>query len=413
MRVLIVVDPVRKDFFEYLVDDSPDYFEWSLIWDYKYQGTTPSSNRLFTKKHKEIKLYYWSDFTTARAILLKTAPKKIVFLEILDLWQIPLIVASKKKGITTFFLEHGVGNSVEIVLNRFGEDMNWKTKLKFYGLKLLHSSRRALKNRVYYYSQLFDVRSLHSTWKYFILPMRIKLHTPVEALSKLKFEERTPAFALLFNKNNIAPFLIYNTIKEDRIITEGVPLFDKYYNSQIVTENYYFVIEHPYLEEQILNWTDEFHEKIARSIELFAKQNNIRVYIKLHPRSRMQNWLRYSLDESYITILQSEDPTQLMLKAKLILGYSSSLINAMICCKKNVVLLGWHPEPLIFGDDFSQTGLCHKSMDVKDLFVKRELWESNNLCFTNKPSLNAFFEEYNYPFDGKATKRILDSITTL
>ena len=59
---------------------------------------------------------------------------------------------------------------------------------------------------------------------------------------------------------------------------------------------------------------------------------------------------------------------------KLILGLRSS----RSFCGKNFVLPGWHPEPIIFGTDFSKIGLCHTSLSVTDLQTKFEEQSNNN-----------------------------------
>ncbi len=100
-----------------------------------------------------------------------------------------------------------------------------------------------------------------------------------------------------------------------------------------------------------------------------------------------------------------------MLSSKMIFGFSSTLISAMICCRKNVVLLGWHPSPSIFGEDYSKTGLCHISLKIDELFPMYDIWAANNLSIKNNESFKNFIGEYSCPFDGKATDRIVKTIT--
>ncbi len=86
-------------------------------------------------------------------------------------------------------------------------------------------------------------------------------------------------------------------------------------------------------------------------------------------------------------------------------------MNVLLACSKNIVLLGWHPQPLIFGDDFSKSGLCHVSFYPQELMNKFDQWIADNKTISNANALDAFLKEYNYPFDGKATERVIKTIT--
>src|SRR5206468_7595157 len=98
------------------------------------------------------------------------------------------------------------------------------------------------------------------------------------------------------------------------------------------------------------------------------------------------------------------------LQAKLILGFSSSLLTGLLCARKNIVLLGWHPKPGIFGTDFSKTGLCHVSLVTSDLQKQFSMWANNNLARNNDAAYKDFLNQCNNPFDGKATERVIEAI---
>ncbi len=400
MKIVIVCNPKRRDFYEYILEHLQEHHDIFILWDYAPGvGQNKSS----------INWLYWKDYPTPKQFLHYIKPDKLIFFEIIDFWQVPLIIACHRYKVTSFFVEHGVGNSIEQVESRFLELPSPMERLKSYTKRLVSNFSRILKNRIFFYSVLRYLQA-DELKKYLKLPLYYKKHTPLHALSKLKFRKRTPHFALLFNQNNIKPFLLYNEIEKENIITDGVPFYDKYYHGKQTFGAHIVFIEHPYLEEGILNWNPQFHEFIARSLENFAKDRQVKLIIKLHPRSNIRNWLRYNLNEQFITIKQKEDITQELLSAKLVLGYSSTLMNVLIACKKNIVLLGWHPQPTIFGDDFSKTGLCYVSFSVSDLIEKYDCWVSNNLAIKNEVAFNQFLEEYNYPFDGKATERVIKAI---
>jgi hypothetical protein len=403
MRILIISNPERKDFYDYIVERLGDEHELFLLWHYK-----KSENKSSPYSHS-LHFLFWRDYFTPKQLLKKIKPDRVLFFEEIDFWQIPLIIACHKYKTTSFFIEHGVGNTVEQVISRFGELPSARKRAFYYLNKIISRAGRIIHNRIFYLSATFYL-SGKDVIKYLKTPFYYKTHTPLHSLSKLKFRKRTPHFALLFSRNNISPFLLYNEIEREHIITEGVPFFDKYFIENPRCASHVVFIEHPYLEEGILGWDDHFHEKVARTLESFATQKRIKIIVKLHPRSRLENWKRYKLNEKFIEIRQKEDITNEMLAARIILGYSSTLLNALIGCKKNVVLLGWHPTPHIFGDDLSKTGLCHVTYHMHELLAKFSKWETTNLAQQNEERVQSFLEEYSYPFDGRATERVIRTI---
>jgi len=405
MRFLIISDPARNDFYGYLLPGLQRKGEVFLLWDYAKKYANVSVDTI----PPGVTILYWNQFSTPFQLLKKIKPDRILFFEILDLWQIPLVIACHHFKITCFFVDHGVGNKVEVMKERFKENPPLYKKLIFFLKKSLTATKKILKSQGFFFSaaKFLDKASCS---RYFKLLFYLRFYSPIEALSKLKFRERTPHYAILFNKNNIEPFIFYNEIERENIFTDGVPFFDKYFVQRLEVGSHIVFIEHPYLEESILKWDSKFHEEIARSLEQFAKKNQLKLVVKLHPRSDINNWLRYNLDSDYIVIKQKEDITKEIQSAKIILGYSSTLMNVFIQLKKNIVLLGWHPDPMIFGDDLSKTGLCHVSYSIEDLFTKFSEWQSVNLAEKNTNLYLDFLYNYNYPLDGKATERVINAI---
>ena len=127
MKILIIADPARLDYFDFITSADSSIKKWELIWDYKYSERSEKKDLLTLANDKPISIHYWSDFFTPYELIRKINPDKIVFFEIIDLWQIPLVIAARKKGVSTFFIEHGVGNSVEqdlIIVNQKNNSEN-------------------------------------------------------------------------------------------------------------------------------------------------------------------------------------------------------------------------------------------------------------------------------------------------
>ncbi len=406
IKILLIVPPARHDFYNYL-EQTPnaDFYILFFVTEKESQGVQLPS---FIKGQ-----YYWSDYQTPKDLLEKINPLKIVFFEILDQRQISLIVAANYYSYTTFYLEHGAAGDKETARQRSEVG---KLKHVFFNRipnvanKLTISFSDAFLVKKFYFSNLHLLKGV-SKKKYAKLPLLMLSKKPNKALMLCIFPERIPQKCILFNHTNFEEFQLYTGVNEERVTMDGVPFFDKYYTDQNDISGPIVYIEQPLLEEEVCGWTPNHHQKIAFALKNFAEQLKEKIIVKLHPRSRKQIWDSYSLKSEYIDIVTNGDYTDMYLKSKLILGYASSLINGFVCAKKNVVLLGWHPEPHVFGADFSKYSLCHLSLNINDLKLKFEYWINNNQAEINENRHEAFLREFNYPFDGKATERVIKTIT--
>jgi hypothetical protein len=407
MKILVVVPPERFDFYNYL--SKLGNHEFVLLWHIDHNEMQLPLDDLPLKFDKII---FWNQFTTPKKLLQNVRPDKIIFFEIIDLRQIALIVAAKSLGISTFYLEHGAAGNRDAAIIRWNEQTFTKHKLPYLAKRLKNNLYDIVKAKLFYYSNVNGFDTLDSYKRYFITPFQMLRSLPNKVLSKNRFRERVPKYSIVFNQINFEQFELYTGISKEDALFTGLPQFDKFYSNQHREEDYVVFIDHPYLEEGILNWTPEHHKNISEVLSRFAESNKVKVYIKLHPISNIKNWECYNFNSKYIEIIQFGDFTDLYLKSKLILGFSSSLITGFLCAKKNVVLLGWHPTPHIFGMDFSKSGLCHTSLNIDDLIKKYNHWINENYC-NDVDKYEAFLKECNYPFDGKATDRVLQAIQEL
>lgn len=406
MRILIIVEPERVDWYSYLkVDTSNEYF---LLW-YEDLSDIPDwvKQEPFFKK-----VYSWSAFTFPGQLLKKIKPDRIIFFEIIDQRQIALLVTANKKSVKTFYLEHGAAGNKETAIKRANEkNFFLKSKAAYLMERFNGAFGRMIKSKVFYYSSMFNLESFDSWIKYCRLPFSMLFDTPNKALANCLFPERTPFRAIVFNRPNFEQFQVYTGITENQAIFNGVPIFDSFYSQKADVGSHISYIDHPYLEEKMMGWTPSHHKSIAHLLLQFAKSRKIKILVKLHPRSSLSLWESYRLDSDFLQVVQAGDYTKQLLASKLILAYSSSMVNGFLCAQKNVVLLGWHPEPCIFGADFSKTGLCHSSLSPNDLETKFDLWVEHNLAIKNENAYQNYLKEFNYPFDGKAAERVRSTIT--
>jgi hypothetical protein len=343
-------------------------------------------------------------------LLSQIKPDKIIFFEIIDLRQIALIVSAKGLNIPTFYLEHGAAGNKETVITQMERSTFSKDKLPYLKKKISNLSFDIIRSKWFYFSVIHGFLSLRAYLNYLKLPFLMLIGSSNKVLSNCRFRERVPDRSIVFSNANFQQHKLYTHIDMKDADLTGVPFFDRFFKSDPVEKEHIVYIDHPYLEENLLDWTNEHHRNIAETLFRFAEINKRKIFIKLHPRSKIDIWTGYLFDKEYIEILQQGDFTDLYLTSKLILGFSSSLMTGFICAQKNVVLLGWHPSPQVIGPDFSKTGLCHYSPCTEDLMLKFEYWVKNNLAVKNPELHNRFLLDFNYPFDGKARERVIQTI---
>ncbi|AKQ44796.1 hypothetical protein TH63_02795 [Rufibacter radiotolerans] len=405
MRVLLIVQPERFDFYSFLAAGKD--IEWVLLW-YEKPSQMVLSPVDLPLDFSSVR--YWNEFTTPQMLLDTIKPDRIIFYEIIDLRQIALNVTALKNKVPTFFMEHGAAGDKDAAAERIEVSKFDKSKLIYLLTRFRSSFSDIIRSKVFYYSALSGLGSLNSFVKYSFLPLKMLKGYPNKTLSQNIFEERIPLRSIVFNKANFEEYALYSGASTENAVFGGVPFFDKYYNNSTAEKDYIIYNEACYLEEGLAGWTKEHHKEVAQALFDFAEKNKITLYVKLHPRSNPVLWESYEFNKDYVTILHSGDFTDLYLQSKLILSYSSSMLNGCLCARKNIVLLGWHPVPHIFGADFSDYGLCHVSLSPTELLTNFDYWVNNNLSYLNEGAYNAFLDRFNTPFDGKASERILERI---
>ncbi|AKQ44797.1 hypothetical protein TH63_02800 [Rufibacter radiotolerans] len=407
MKILLIVQPDRFDFYSYL--QKAENVEWVLLW-YEKPAQMKLSVKELPLNFSEV--YSWQEFATPKELIQRIAPDKIIFFEIIDLRQIALIVTANNLKIPTFYLEHGAAGDKGTAIERWKEVEFSRHKLPYLIKRFRESFFDVLKSKFFYYSVTSGFHSADSLKKYAMLPFRMMQDGPNKVLAHNHFKERVPAKSIVFNRANLEEYSVYTGTQPEDALFTGVPFFDKYFKERNVVKDHIVYIEHPHLEEGSVGWTKEHHKNVAEALFDFAEKRNLHLYIKLHPKSNLSYWNSYKYNKDLVKVIQAGDYTDLYLESKLILSYSSSLLTGCLCARKNIVLLGWHPEPRVFGADFSAFGLCHVSLSPSELHEKFDYWIDNNLTLESEDSYNAFLERFNVPFDGQATSRVLEVIST-
>jgi hypothetical protein len=400
-KILIILDPSRYDTYSYLKDNAK-------VNDYYLLSLTSLPIELEEIDFDFVSINFWNDFKSPQEIIDYFKPNKIIFFEIIDTLQISLIITANHYKIKTIYLEHGAAGDAKISLERSFNKINFKVYTKKIILNV-KNIKRFFKNKIFFlksYKYVTNKKSKISFIKFFL--SFLNFNKPLLNLKKNYFPERIPNISIVFNRVNYEEYKLYTNLSEDKAKFTGVPFYDHFFKLDTQLKDHIIFIDHPYYENKLYGWDKEFHFKIMKTLYDFCNNKKITIFIKLHPQSNRKILESYLLENEYFKIIQEGDFTNLYLESKLIFGYSSSLLNGLICSKKNVVNIGWHPSPRIIGSDFSKTGLCHKSLDINEIFEKYDSWLLNNLSDINKKKYDLFLKEFNDPFDGKATERICD-----
>jgi hypothetical protein len=406
MRILLVVEPMRKDWYQYLKYDVVN--DYILLW---HESKSDIPEWLYKEKFFQ-EIYYWDAFLTPAQLLNRVKPDRLVFFEIIDQRQIALLVTANKKSLKTFYLEHGAAGDKENAIKRANEINFFSNSKRHYLVsRFKNGFGKMIKSKLFYYAAVPYLQSLSSFFKFSKLPFSMVFNTPNKSLALTVFPERVPYRSIVFNKPNFEQFQVYTGIQENQAVFSGVPIFDKYFNQNEEYCSHISYIDHPYVEGgNLYGWNKTHHHYIASNLERFVSERKIKLIIKLHPNSDIKLWESYNLNKEFIQIVQDGDFTKELLSSKLILAFSSSMVNGFLCAQKNLVLLGWHPQPGIIGADFSKSGLCHVSFSPSDMYDKYDFWVSHNLSKDNNEQYENFLRVFNYPFDGKASVRVMNAI---
>lgn len=395
-NILLIFPPERPDLYTYLEQDQETTY--SIL--FHEVANEPTVNLPAFIDYE----YYWNDYLTPAILIKNINPSVIIFMEILDFRQIALALVAHKLGVNTIFLDHGITASLSLYEERRVPIRNILVNKAY---TVFNRFFKILKVRWFYFSAFRSVE-VDDLKQFLYLPILLFYKENTKAINKVTFISNTINTFILFNINNYERCNYLYHLSSKNISYAGIPYFDYIKNSD--DGDHIIYIDHPYLEDELYEWSEQHHENIARKLDFFSKQHRINLYVKLHPKSKKEIWKAYYLTSPFLHIVQDGNFEKLYSSAKLILSFSSTMVAGFLSGFKNIVLLGWHPTPRIVGVDYSLTGLCHKSLQFADLETRYSNWLSTNKSKQNKAAYIEFIRNFNYPFDGNATKRIIEVI---
>jgi hypothetical protein len=323
-----------------MVSDKPRIL---LVWGYHRKGWVDAFNQLkdsfrfellhYLEKpaneenHTDFPTHYWLDFSSAKAIINRIKPDKVIFMSTEGIPSTALNAACKRRGIPTIVFQHGMFQPYENYLM----DVQLQTQQALAAGKKSHNKpndRSTNLRLLKFYLRSFTLGTFPGAF-FYLLRLRLlrRKNYEIEALRLLPSALRIADEYVVFTRYNASFFTVRDGVKPEQYIEIGNPEFDAYTADKVKSENYYLYIHSPltYLPE----WdsqgfmTQEEENTCLGKMNAFALQQGCRLVIKLHPYSwHNQDFLQHP----NIDYVKEDDNVRLILEARGVFGFNSTLI---------------------------------------------------------------------------------------
>ncbi|WP_139135243.1 polysialyltransferase family glycosyltransferase [Roseivirga sp. 4D4] len=374
----------------YPIERLTDHFDITYIF-YVDQRQEVSSNT-----HQ--KKVYWSEFESAQDLLDQIKPDKVVFMDLSSVVAIALNYVARKKGISTYILQHGF----------FNDYREYRQRQKLYLNQAIEKSKslRKTEPQISSFSATgFLKKSIRKSdlfyfWK--LIPFLILRNKFDERLAAkwVRFSARIPDKYICYTSVNAQYHRQLDNPKETKFHYIGNPELDKFLNLNLQEDNfqeYYLHIDQPLAENQ---YGEHLFSKVQmvnfyKKLNAFCKQEGLRLLIKLHPESYSGGWFPQDANIKYIR--QHHDLPSLIAGAKGCSSFFSTLaLPAMLY--KPVVL--FKVSPSIFLDHIKSLKMAW----IHDF--ENGTLSSQDLHIQEGRHVDKFIEDYFYSLDGKSIDRL-------
>jgi hypothetical protein len=207
----------------------------------------------------------------------------------------------------------------------------------------------------------------------------------------------------VFTKENAKFLSQRDGFNESKYMEIGNPSYDKYLTAPSGTKNYILLIDTPLVEtiaegKKIKKkYSKEFVNTFYSLINDYAKKNDLKLYIKLHPFNYKS---KFYLTNDNITYFRQTDVVRLINNSAKIISFSSSLTLAGILNKDFMLIRTDKEQPLL--NDLENFGMKRFPL-LKDLSFENIQFQNLNHSPIVKEHI---LDKYLYKLDGKATKRL-------
>lgn len=391
-----------------------------LCWGYHRKGWVSSFNKLsekfdftylffISKPEDEMNfavnsdVIYWSDFKNAQHILNRIKPEKIVFMGIEGSNTTALNIIAKKKGIETFYLQHGM-------FHRFSDYVKWE-QVETEERQKTGQFNRSAEEVDRFFLLSFFIRSVifakPSTLPYiFRLQYLKRKYYEITALQKLRSEHRIPSKYIVFTKDNASIFCERDGANSENFIEIGNPEKDDFFQNDFqvekTSENYYLLIDEPWSEIKDyaspgFGISKEQTNNFYKTLSEFAKKKGAKLKIKLHPYSYKSDFF---ISDPNIEYIRDTDTKSLILNSKAVFGFSSTLLLPAIFFKKCCLFNFW--EDMSFQRDL-------KELEIVQVLEYHQ-FTIDDIDFDGiektEEKVRRFVEKFLYKTDGNSVKRL-------
>lgn len=395
--ILFVIQSFRVNLINYLKEE--------------FQQFCILTNEKFTIKDDNLAIFYYQSYKTPELLLLDLKPRKIVFFEVFDFQQIALCIAANRLNISTIFLDHGLMGGVEFYdeVNKKNIVKNLTSRMSF----IFKEFKSILSNRFFFFSSFKYIRGFNEKKKFIELYFFIEFVSSYHAFKLNYLNDRIPKRFILFNKKNVEirnalyHFSSFPEIKIDITGVPGIPLLKK---QKQLSKNILFITQ-PFTEQKLHGWNKKHNDILKNRLAKFASENNnLNVFIKLHPLSNISLWTINKIPPNLFIIdkISNGEENSFYSSFSLILGFNSTLMLWFLSNRFNVVTLNWHPDKSRTNIIDNLEKISHISNSMNDLDKNFNIWFLSNKIHHNPEEYEKFLENYNPNFDGKASKKILN-----
>lgn len=356
---------------------------------------------------KELVLY-WNDFNNVDHLIDAVEPEKVVFMGLDSPYAFLLNYACRKRGIKTYYLQHGIFHSFEAYLY---EERSMR--------RILGSQKQAAGN-----SQNFDSPVVARNNKFFTHSFKIRraglyyrilkflvlkkiLYSTQRALKAVAGEIMQTDRYIVYTKHLSKIFQERDKVNDSKMIEIGNDEANKLIDSLLKADNhsftegdYFLFIDEAftgsveYLLPPIV--TVQEHNDFLLKLSAYARSKEKRLRVKLHPYSYNVD---HFIEDDNIDYVKQSDITELISNACGVFGFSSTLlIPAMFVKRACIFKLNNFSH---IHQALTQTGYC-KVLSFHD-FITRDIEFNDEL---SEKQVQDFIKYFLYKLDDKCLERL-------
>lgn len=346
-------------------------------------------------RHTHHRVIYWSDYKNVNDLLDAVKPDKLVSMSMDSGLGILLNYATRKRGIRTYILQHGIYSNYqdyrerEARMKQLGFKDSETEVTPMAGYSTLSFYRASLKSSDYIHFIKFPL--------YYILQ---KLEGFRFACRWVRFEARMPSYYICYTPQNAIIHRQLDNPPDHKFLYIGNPEMDEFLTNNHSAKPeyvYYLLIDQPLADNRYQEHVVTRQQMIDHYTRLneFCLQKSARLVVKLHPESYHSNWL--PVHENILWLKDYNNLPGLLLQAEGCFGYFSSLVTPAIVFNRVVLFQVSNNE---LQQDAKSLGL----VQLLDFFS----YQVNQIDFDRirKDDLNIFAGKYLYFNDGNSIDRL-------